>query len=111
MAVFDVFSIVWMTNGEAVAASELYAEAGLNRITGESDAPKFILKTLDGKDLNLGALKGKIVLVNFWATWCGPCKEEMPALERLRQKFPEREFEVLAVTTDNQRKAIAGFSK
>jgi thiol-disulfide isomerase/thioredoxin len=105
-----LFIVLW-TSGETSAASELYSKAGLNRITGESDAPEFILKTLDGQDLNLGALKGKIVLVNFWATWCGPCKEEMPALERLRQKFPEREFEVLAVTTDNQRKAIAGFSK
>jgi peroxiredoxin len=110
MAVFAVLSIVWMTNGEAVAASELYSKAGLSRVGGETEAPEFELKTLDGKDLNRRDLKGRVILVNFWATWCGPCKEEMPALERLRLKFPEREFEVLAITTDNQRKAIAAFS-
>lgn len=97
-------------DGEA-STSDLYARAGLSRITGELDAPEFVLKTVDGQDLDRRALKGKVILVNFWATWCGPCKEEMPALERLRQKFPEREFEVLAITTDIQRKAIAAFSK
>ena len=54
-------------------------------------------------------LLGKIVLLNFWATWCGPCKEEMPALNRLQEHFPRNKFKILAVTTDIQPKAIQAF--
>ena len=64
------------------------------------DAPKFSLTTLDGRELALNDYQGKYLLVNFWATWCGPCKVEMPSLELLYRKFQKRNFAMIAVSND-----------
>jgi thiol-disulfide isomerase/thioredoxin len=69
------------------------------------------LKTPEGRPFASTDLRGKVVLINFWATWCGPCKEEMPALERLQQRFGDRNFALIAVTTDLQTSAIADFAR
>lgn len=59
--------------------------------------PALRLQDLEGKEHALGAYRGKVVLVNFWATWCEPCKDEMPSIERLRRSLEGRPFAVLAV--------------
>ena len=63
-------------------------------------APEFVLKSLNGKMVRLGDLRGKFVLINFWATWCVPCKMEMPSLERLYKRIRSEKFELLAVSND-----------
>ncbi|MEK7702544.1 MAG: TlpA disulfide reductase family protein [Nitrospirota bacterium] len=63
-------------------------------------APLFRLETLRGGAFNLEGLEGKVVLVNFWATWCGPCKEEMPSMQTLYRSFKREDFEILAVSID-----------
>lgn len=66
------------------------------------EAPNFTLRDLTGNAMSLSQFKGKVVLLNFWATWCGPCRVEMPAMEQLYRTLPRREFEILAVSTDPQ---------
>jgi thiol-disulfide isomerase/thioredoxin len=60
-------------------------------------AKDFTLPDLDGKPQRLADYRGKVVLVNFWATWCPPCRREMPSMERLRQKFKDQAFVILAI--------------
>ena len=69
------------------------------KITGKP-APAFTLVTLDGKKVSLSDYKGKAVLVNFWATWCAPCKVEMPWFEELRKQYASQGFEILGVVDD-----------
>ncbi len=63
-------------------------------------APDFTLQTLRGETVHLADLRGKVVLLNFWATWCVPCRTEMPAIEALYQRYKDRGFDVLAVNMD-----------
>jgi cytochrome c biogenesis protein CcmG, thiol:disulfide interchange protein DsbE len=65
-------------------------------------APDFTLNLLDGRQVTLSELRGKVVMVNFWATWCPPCKAEMPAIESVYRAFKDLGLEVLAVNTTNQ---------
>jgi len=69
-------------------------------ITSGDRAPEFILKTLDGGSVNLADLKGKVVMVHFWATWCPPCVEELPTLDRLNRSLTGKDFLMLAVNED-----------
>lgn len=64
-------------------------------------APAFSLKTLQGGQARLTDYRGQVVLLNFWATWCGPCREEMPSMEKLWQRYREQGLVILAVSTDN----------
>src|SRR5919107_5621299 len=62
-----------------------------------SRAPDFRLSSLDGPELSLSSLRGNVVILNFWATWCGPCRAEMPALERVSVQYLERGLRVVGV--------------
>ncbi len=64
-------------------------------------APDFTLKSNQGKNIRLSELKGEIVLVNFWASWCGPCRKELPAFEKLYQKYKPLGVTILAVNVDD----------
>ncbi len=77
-------------------------------------APAFALDDVNGKKVSLANYKGKAVLINFWATWCGPCKVETPWLVELRNKYAAQGFEVLGVDTegdDLQKNDKAGWAK
>lgn len=92
--------------GAQADSQQLYTAAGMRAISDARPAPSFRLSSLDGTSMDSMQLRGKVLLVNFWATWCGPCKEEMPALDRLKRVFANKEFELLAVTTDQQLEGI-----
>jgi peroxiredoxin len=63
-------------------------------------APDFDLPDLDGRTMRLSDFRGKVVFLNFWATWCKPCREEMPSMEILYKNFEGRDFVILAVSID-----------
>jgi DsbE subfamily thiol:disulfide oxidoreductase len=66
-------------------------------------APAFELPTLDGKSLGTAALRGRIVLLNFWASWCGPCRTEMPVLNQLAKQYGPRGVTVVGVNVEPER--------
>ncbi len=92
-----------------VCAHDPFTSLKMSRLPAGSQAMPFELTALDGTVVKLSDLAGKVVLVNFWATWCGPCKEEMPSLARLQQQLDPKRFVLLTVTTDLQRQGIAQF--
>jgi peroxiredoxin len=69
-----------------------------NQKAGGQTAPDFSLKDLKGKRARLGDYRGKVVLVNFWATWCAPCKAEMPELVRWQNEYKDRGLQILGIT-------------
>lgn len=73
-------------------------------------APALKLADLDGKLHELDSFKGKLIVVNFWATWCPPCRREMPSLERLRQKLGDKGLEVIAVDVGEDVDTIFAFT-
>jgi peroxiredoxin len=76
-----------------------------------SPAPDFTLQDLDGNVVKLEETLGKVVLLNFWATWCGPCRIEMPFFERTYTEYKDEDFVVLAVDFDEPVEAVRAFQK
>ena len=74
--------------------------AGIPSPLVNQPAPAFTLTTVDGKKISLADYKGKALLLNFWATWCGPCKIETPWLVELRDKYAAQGFEVIGISTE-----------
>lgn len=73
-------------------------------------APDFTLRTIDGQNLRLQEQRGQVVLVNFWATWCGPCRQEMPHLNRLYEKYRASGFQLLGVNVDEDPRSAAALA-
>ncbi len=75
-------------------------------------APNFTLQGLDGRMVSLSDFKGKVVLLNIWATWCGPCVSETPSIDKLHKMFEDEDFALLAVSIDEGgKKAVEPFMK
>ena len=66
-----------------------------------ANAPDFTLRTADGRNLRLQELRGQVVMVNFWASWCAPCRVEMPHLNKLSDKYRSSGFTLLGVNVDD----------
>jgi peroxiredoxin len=77
------------------------AQANIKPESNRKKAPNFSLKDANGATVNLADYKGKVVLVNFWATWCGPCEVEIPWFVEFEQNYKNRDFAVLGVSMDD----------
>ena len=74
-------------------------------------APEFTLRDTNGREVSLSDFKGKIIFLNFWATWCPACKEEIPTLNRLQQKYRSRGLVVIGISSDRSIKKVKEFIK
>ena len=72
-------------------------------------APNFLLQDLDGKPLDLANYRGKVVLLDFWATWCTPCRDEIPHFVELQEKYREQGFQVIGISMDDDPKPVREF--
>jgi thiol-disulfide isomerase/thioredoxin len=89
-----------------------HSEGTVIRFIREPDAaPEFSVKGMDGNTVSLAAVRGKVVLLNFWATWCGPCRMEVPDLVELQKKYPERLQVIGLVVDDEEQEAVRAFAK
>ena len=98
--------MVAMVGIGGAAAPDILPVTERNVVKLGEPAPNFQLRDMNGQLVALSDLRGKVVLLNFWATWCGPCRVEMPAMEQLYRTFSRKDFEILAVSTDAQGVAI-----
>ena len=89
------------------AAVGLVASAVAPAVAPSSAAPDFTLRTMNGPNLRLQEQRGQVVMVNFWATWCGPCRQEMPQLNRLYEKYRASGFVLLGVNVDDDARNAA----
>lgn len=123
--------ILKLTEAQALEAFEpaqaraLYEEAAKNEDTEISDAAKAGLATMDmrskplelsftavdGREVDLADLRGKVVLVDFWATWCPPCVEEVPEVVEVYEKFKDQGFEIVGISLDQDKSALEKFTK
>lgn len=88
----------------------LLAQAGTSKATGA--APDFTLKSASGANLKLSEQRGTVVMINFWASWCGPCRKEMPIIDALYKKYNKYGFTVFGVNVDEkERNAIRTLKK
>lgn len=85
----------FMGNMGILGSSIAFAEEGM--------APDFTLRDINKKEVKLSEQKGKVVLINFWATWCQPCQAEMPHLQAIYDEFKDKGFEILSISIDEAR--------
>jgi len=91
------------------AVTKAFKDAGIQAVSEGIEPVDFTITMLDGTIVNLAQLKGKVVFLNFWATWCGPCRSEMPSMEAVYQKLKDKGLEIMAVNLGDSRKEVSEF--
>jgi peroxiredoxin len=95
----------------AVAGLLYYGLGSGTRARQQVLAPDFTLPQLDGKSLQLSSLRGKVVLLDFWATWCDPCREEIPHFVELQNKYADRGLQIVGVSMDDTIDPVRPFAE
>jgi thiol-disulfide isomerase/thioredoxin len=88
------------TSGKLGALLVVALLAAMPALAGPTPAPAFRLDSMAGKPVSLDQYKGQVVMINFWATWCGPCRTEMPLLEKLHAKYKPMGFTMIGVNVE-----------
>jgi len=83
--------------------------AASEKLSGK--APNFTLKSRSGKNIKLSELRGQVVMLNFWASWCGPCRKEMPILEKIQKKYKRLGFTLLGVNVEENSRDAKNYLK
>lgn len=95
--------------GPPSATGDYFKKLGIEKPEKKIVAPDFALENLSAKPWRLRDLRGKVVFLNFWATWCVPCKQEMPSMEKLHREFREQGLEVVAINFRETKKEVQKF--
>lgn len=98
-------SVRILLKATAVAFTVLWADVSVSQAAmpaAGTTAPDFTLKSGSGRNLKLSEHRGEVVMINFWATWCGPCRQEMPLLNRLHEKYHKAGFTLFGVNIDDK---------
>lgn len=109
MSLVALLGLLWIWQSAAPATA---TTGGLTPSPREGfPAPDFTLPALEGDEVTLSALRGQVVIINFWTSWCPPCRQEMPAIEQVYGQYRDRGLEVLAVnsTFQDDESAAAAF--
>jgi peroxiredoxin len=93
----------------SAGARDIFRKLSIEKPQKDTAAPDFTLVDLAGRRISLKELKGKVVFLNFWATWCGPCREEMPMMEMLHREFKDQGLAVVAVNFREDKQAVRSF--
>ena len=107
--VMPVFRLIALCLLCGLFGTSFTAVAGELKVWAGGRTPPLKLRDIDGKMHDLAAYRGQVVLVNFWATWCEPCRDEMPAIQRLQKKLAGKPFTVLAVNVDEPESRVRNF--
>ena len=91
--------------------AKAFNEAGLRLLSSKVSPRDFSLSVLEGETKSLSSYKGKVVFMNFWATWCGPCRSEMPSMESVYKKFSDKGLEILAVNCAEDKATVSSYMK
>ena len=103
-----IFAVVVLVGGWTLVSNVFFSD---EKPKVGSKAPDFKLMSLDGQTRQLADSKGKVVVVNFWGTFCEPCRNEMPALERQKAKWAGKNVEILGLNLDEPRVAVENYIK
>lgn len=107
----DYAGTAFVTTIEKMEETEANAQKAQAALAIGTKFPDFDEKDVTGKPLSVGNYKGKIVLVDFWATWCGPCRMEMPSVQEAYQKYHDQGFEIIGVSLDSDQQKLQDFLK
>ena len=90
---------------------DLYTKIRISLIKGDKKAPDFSLLDLHGRKVGLKQFRGKIILLNFWATWCGPCMQELPNVVKVYKKYHKKGFDIIGINLDLDKGQLKGVMK
>lgn len=85
--------------------------SGASKSSSKKAPPDFSVTSLTGENISLSKLKGKVVLIDFWATWCGPCRQEMPAVKKIWDKHKNNNFIIIGISLDMDREPLDNYIK
>ena len=111
LAALTFFNTDLSAKTDSLGMDRLFSIVGVIKVSPTNDPVRINLKDINGKNISLSDFKGKIVFLNFWTTWCPTCRIEVPSMEKLHQKFKNKDFAIVTVNLRESASKVKAFSK